>query len=139
MIRLLTKTRKSEWLTWGKRASPLSLRCTQTLFVALYCGSECSCLLWAQTKDTAPILGAFGKAFGLDATHKTNKEEKQLYTVVTMADSNKIAPAAMILVCDDTQDNLVAGLFGLVEIVGDCWRPLVCMVDDDWKGTNAKL
>lgn len=87
-----------------------------------------------QTNNGIELLKTFGAAVYMDATHGTNREKKQLYTLVVMADDGHIVPCASIVVDEDKKKHLRAGLRALVEMVGDGWSPRIIMVDDDVKG-----
>jgi hypothetical protein len=101
-----------------------------------FLGTRVTFRCFSQSEVGCRLLREQGTLFGCDSTHKTNKENKQLYTIVTKLGNDKIAPAACIIVGDDKQENLEAGLFTLVQMVGAGWNPRVAMVDDAFHGLD---
>ena len=80
------------------------------------------------------LLRIYGGILCLDATHKTNRDGKQLYTLVVQLDSRRLAPAAFLLLGEDDEDHLAVGLWQIQQRVGTAWRVRVVMMDDATRG-----
>ena len=83
-----------------------------------------------QSDTTQTLLERYGGIVGLDATHSTNKDGKQLYTLVVITEAEKIVPVAMFVGMQDDKFHVSAALHAVWQAASVQWRPSVFMIDD---------